>query len=248
LNIDTNLDISQGSPQYDFIIEALQSDERKQLEWTFAYFHHPPYTEYWPQWDGDQRVRDHLVPLFEEHGVDMVFSGHTHSYEHGVLGNVHYLVAGGGGGNLDPFGRDFPHVRFSTAKHHFLRIDIDGSRLKMEAIDSSGEIFDSVDIVKQQSVSKENEPVKPEDFILNQNYPNPFNPQTTISFELAEPGFSELTIYNTAGQKVAVVLQDYLQAGLHTTEFDASNLNSGVYFYQLTTGDNRLSRKMVLLK
>lgn len=248
LNIDTNLDIRKGSLQYESIVEALLSDERKESEWTFAYFHHPPYTEYWPQWDGDQRVRDHLVPLFEEQGVDMVFNGHTHSYEHGVLGNVHYTVAGGGGGNLDPFGRDFPHVRFSTAKHHFLRVDIDGSRLKMEAIDSSGEIFDTVKIDKDQSVSVEDDSFKPTKFSLDQNYPNPFNPKTTFSFELSEPGFSELTIYNTAGQKVAVVLQDYLQAGLHKVEFDASNLNSGVYFYQLTIDGNSLSRKMVLLK
>lgn len=248
LNIDTNIDFTEGSPQYDFIVEALNSPERAELDWTFVYFHHPPYTEYWPQWDGDQRVREHLVPLFEAQGVDMVFNGHTHSYEHGVLGNVHYLVAGGGGGNLDPFGRDFPHVRFSTAKHHFLRIDIDGSRLKMEAIDSSGEIFNTIRIDKAQPVSIDEDSNKPSKFRLNQNYPNPFNPATTFSFELSEADFAELTIYNTAGQKVAVILQDHFQAGFHEVQFDASHLNSGVYFYQLTTGGNRLSRKMVLLK
>ena len=248
LNVDTNLDISQGSPQYNFIVEALSSDKQKNSDWTFAYFHHPPYTEYWPQWEGDQRVREHLVPLFEEFGVDMVFNGHTHSYEHGIIDNVHYLIAGGGGGNLDPFGRNVPHVRFSTAEHHFLRIDVDGQKLEMKAIDTNGSIFDTVEIIKEEAVSLEDDYINPTQFNLNQNYPNPFNPATNITYQLPAAGLVDLSVYNLIGQKVSVIEQGLQEAGTHTVTFDASQLNSGVYLYRLTAGGFVQVKKMVLLK
>ncbi|MDR9410255.1 MAG: metallophosphoesterase family protein, partial [Balneolaceae bacterium] len=188
LNIDTNIDFAEGSPQYDFIVKALNSLERAELDWTFVYFHHPPYSEYWPQWDGDQRVRDHLVPLFEAQGVDMVFNGHTHSYERGILGKVHYIVSGGGGGNLDPFGRDFAHVDFSIAKHHFIRLDITGLKLQMTAIDASGSVFDTLEINKEQPVALQDAPERPDEIDLYQNYPNPFNPATRIRYKLPTAG------------------------------------------------------------
>lgn len=248
LNIDTNLDIRPESPQYKFIIEALESREQQQANWTFAYFHHPPYTEYWPQWEGDQRVRDHLLPLFEEFGVDMVFNGHTHSYEHGILNEVHYLITGGGGGNLDPFGRVVEHVRFSAAKHHFLRVDIEDNKLMLKAIDSAGNVFDNVTIDKNQAVSIDDNGSKAGIYRLEQNYPNPFNPVTTIAFELSRPGATELTVYNSAGVKVAEVVKKYFVSGSYEIEFDASELSSGIYFYQLKSAGMTQTRKMVLLK
>jgi hypothetical protein len=248
INIDTNLDVRKGSPQYDFIIEALSSEEQKNADWTFAYFHHPPYTEYWPAWEGDQRVRDDLVPLFEEFEVDMVFNGHTHSYEHGIIDQVHYLIAGGGGGNLDPFGRNVPHVRFSTAEYHFLRVDIDGLKLEMKAIDSNGSVFDTVEINKELSVSLENDIILPSQFKLQQNYPNPFNPTTNITYQLPTASQIDLSVYNMIGQKISVIAQGLQEAGTHTVKFDASQLSSGIYLYRLNAGDRVQIKKMVLLK
>ncbi|MDY0016558.1 MAG: T9SS type A sorting domain-containing protein [Candidatus Delongbacteria bacterium] len=90
--------------------------------------------------------------------------------------------------------------------------------------------------------------VMPETSRLYQNYPNPFNPVTTIKFDLAKTGIVKLSVYNINGQKVAELLNGVHNAGIHTIEFDGSMLNTGVYYYTLETGRNRLTNKMILTK
>ena len=90
--------------------------------------------------------------------------------------------------------------------------------------------------------------VMPETSRLYQNYPNPFNPVTQIKFDLAKTGNVKLSVYNINGQKVAELLNGVQNAGIHTVEFDGSMLNTGVYYYTLETGRNRLTNKMILTK
>lgn len=85
------------------------------------------------------------------------------------------------------------------------------------------------------------------------NYPNPFNPETTISFGLTEAGYTTLSIYNIAGQKIATLVQDELSAGTHNitwngTTSNGANVASGMYFYRLQSGDYTMTNKMVLMK
>jgi hypothetical protein len=88
----------------------------------------------------------------------------------------------------------------------------------------------------------------PQSFELGQNYPNPFNPTTSISFSLPEPGNVSLKVYNVLGQEVETLVSGYRDAGIHTVDFDASRMASGVYFYRITTDNFSESRKMMLLK
>jgi len=88
----------------------------------------------------------------------------------------------------------------------------------------------------------------PNDFNLDQNRPNPFNPSTEISFSLAYSCRATLTVYNIAGQRVAVLADGVLSAGQHTYLFDGSNLGSGVYLYRLETDGYIEARKMLLMK
>ncbi len=88
----------------------------------------------------------------------------------------------------------------------------------------------------------------PESFSLSQNFPNPFNPSTKITFELKEAAITSLAIYNVLGQKVATLVNQDLQAGKYTYNFDASRLSSGVYFYTLESGKNVSTKKMMLIK
>lgn len=88
----------------------------------------------------------------------------------------------------------------------------------------------------------------PKEFFLSQNFPNPFNPQTTICFGLPEAGPAELALYNTAGQKVATILDDYRQAGYYEETWNATKLSSGMYFFKLEAGDFKAVKKMVLVK
>ncbi len=90
--------------------------------------------------------------------------------------------------------------------------------------------------------------VLPDHFVLSQNYPNPFNPITRIHFALPEDGSVRLTIYNTAGQKVTTLVDGYRRAGWHEVTWDASDLATGLYIYQLETEGGTLSGKAILVK
>ena len=84
--------------------------------------------------------------------------------------------------------------------------------------------------------------------IVAQNYPNPFNPSTVISFKLPEQTNVELKIYDVLGNEVATLVNEYRPAGSYEVEWNASNLPSGVYIYQLRSGTNTQMKKMLLLK
>ncbi|MFZ1517461.1 MAG: T9SS type A sorting domain-containing protein [Ignavibacteriaceae bacterium] len=83
---------------------------------------------------------------------------------------------------------------------------------------------------------------------LSQNYPNPFNPTTKINFELSAAGFTTLKIYDMLGKEVATLVQNELNSGSHSVNFDASSLASGTYMYQLNVNGTRITNKMILLK
>ena len=83
---------------------------------------------------------------------------------------------------------------------------------------------------------------------LSQNYPNPFNPSTKISFELKASGYTTLKVYDMLGNEVATLVQNELTSGAHSVNFNAANLASGTYVYQLNVNGTRITNKMVLLK
>ena len=88
----------------------------------------------------------------------------------------------------------------------------------------------------------------PDGYVLEQNYPNPFNPSTAIKFGIPEASNVRLKIFNTLGEEVAELVNEYLDAGTYTYSFDASQLTSGIYVYTLQTGDQLISKKMTLIK
>ena len=83
---------------------------------------------------------------------------------------------------------------------------------------------------------------------LDQNYPNPFNPSTKIDFSIPESTHVSLTVYDSIGKEVKILVDDNLKFGNHSVSFDASDLASGVYIYRLETPKFQQSRKMVLLR
>jgi hypothetical protein len=88
----------------------------------------------------------------------------------------------------------------------------------------------------------------PVEYSLSQNYPNPFNPTTRIDFSLVKASHVQLTVYNILGEKVAALVDSYMNAGRYTVSFDAGTLASGIYFYRLKAGDFTSQRKMIFLK
>lgn len=87
-----------------------------------------------------------------------------------------------------------------------------------------------------------------ETFTIKQNFPNPFNPKTTIIFELYQDSYVEVTVYNLEGQEIKKLFEGNLNKGEHQLTFDASNLPSGVYLYNISTPDYNQTRKMIFTK
>ena len=87
-----------------------------------------------------------------------------------------------------------------------------------------------------------------DNYSLEQNFPNPFNPTTTIGYVLQEKGNAKLTLLNSLGEEIAVLVNQEQDKGYHKIEFDGSRLASGVYFYKLNAGTFIDTKKMILLR
>ena len=121
-------------------------------------------------------------------------------------------------------------------------LDIDGELRNVTSPDIGADEFDVI-------ISRvEEESTLPTEFVLEQNYPNPFNPSTTIGFGLQNKSNVKITILNAIGEEVAVILNEEKESGFYKVEFTATNLPSGVYFYQLKAGSYVDTKKMLLLK
>ncbi len=83
---------------------------------------------------------------------------------------------------------------------------------------------------------------------LDQNYPNPFNPTTVINYQIPKDGFVSVKVFDALGREIKTLVSGYKTQGKYSISFDASNLSSGVYFYQITAGDFTSIKKMMLLK
>ena len=115
---------------------------------------------------------------------------------------------------------------------------------RLKQIDLDGTIEYSPEIEVEVAI--------PEEYVLYQNYPNPFNPATTIEFSLPEKSEVVLSIYNSLGEKVREIVNGSMEAGYQRVVFDARELPSGTYVYQInakgSTKSFIQSKKMALVK
>ena len=125
--------------------------------------------------------------------------------------------------------------------------------------DSTPDLFISVSRVQQPSfityyyknkflLLSVNETENINNFSLSQNYPNPFNPSTKISYSIAAAGIVSLKIYDILGREVSTLVNEEKPVGRYEVNFNASQLASGVYFYQIKAGDFVQTKKLMLLK
>ncbi|HMS66128.1 MAG TPA: YHYH protein [Ignavibacteria bacterium] len=89
---------------------------------------------------------------------------------------------------------------------------------------------------------------EPMNFALDQNYPNPFNPETNIKFSISKASYTTLKVFDISGKEVSSLLNENLIAGSYIVKFNGSSLSSGIYYYTLTSGEVKLTKKMMLIK
>ncbi|PIE80079.1 MAG: hypothetical protein CSA15_02340 [Candidatus Delongbacteria bacterium] len=93
-----------------------------------------------------------------------------------------------------------------------------------------------------------NEGVVVESITLDGNYPNPFNPETTIKFSIENRSDVKFNVFNNSGKVVKSATYENMSAGKNSINFNALNLNSGVYFYSIEASNQVKTGKMVLVK
>jgi calcineurin-like phosphoesterase family protein len=154
VSLDSNASLDRAATGESGMLKWLEEDLRNTSKfWRIVFFHHSPYGTGPTQTNLQSAlVRDLLVPILERHGVQVVFSGHEHSYQRTVPvrngvpsadGNGEtYFTTGGGGGGLYPV---YPSALMAAAasEYHYLRVHVGGGRLKVNAIALNGFELDS---------------------------------------------------------------------------------------------------------
>ena len=104
-------------------------------------------------------------------------------------------------------------------------------------------IIDSVTTVDEKTNT-----IVPSEYKLFQNYPNPFNPKTIIQYSIPEKSLVSIKIFNALGKEVFTLVNEEKSSGNYEVEYDGSGLTSGIYYYQLISGNFKKTNKMILLK
>ncbi len=143
---------------YSAALTAAGSEQRTWLEsqlasaggkWIFVSFHVPLHSSF-SEDPSEVMRRNELAPLFEEHSVTAVFSGHIHSYERVLANGVTYIVAGGGGAPLYPLAVREPGQQAADLAYHFMLFEADGGTLTGRAIDQDGKVIDSFTLASRK--------------------------------------------------------------------------------------------------
>jgi len=151
IGLDSNSDLSADSEQVRWLAGELK---RRKVQWTFVYLHHPAYSA--GPHGPTMRLHDALVPLIEQHRVDLVFAGHNHLYERSYpmaegdrsdTRGVVYVTTAGGGAPLYGF-RPQSWTAAGASQLHACFVRVDGPNLRLEARGLDGRLLDDVEMTK----------------------------------------------------------------------------------------------------
>lgn len=154
ISLDPNLyfpvAIPEGSDQFNWFEEAMESEAWNASPWKIIVLHQPPYSQGWPGYQGEKSVLGLLEPYFHQGKIDLVIAGHTHDYERltrDFSGNkITFLIVGGAGGGLEPIGQesDFPEMDLLIKAHHFGVLELDSMRFSWRVYGLDGQELDSL--------------------------------------------------------------------------------------------------------
>jgi hypothetical protein len=231
--------------QRDWLINDLvAASSDTSIDWIFVNFHRPPYSSgsHGSQID----VRNAWCPLFEQYGVDIVFTGHDHDYERTIpINGVVYIVTGGGGAPLYSVGTS-SWTAYSERTYHFCLIRIAGKTLLLKAIKPDGTVFDTLFI----DATGVEETLATNDSECMLFSPNPFVHNVTFQYSIPERQEVCLKIYDCAGRNVKTISDGPQEAGNHRILWSGRDkcgnaVESGIYFLVFERKNQRSIFKVV---
>jgi len=116
------------------------------IKYTVAVFHYPPYSA-GQHTEDEKGLRQTLIPLFEEYGIDIVFTGHDHDYERSFCGGIYYIVTGGGGAPLRGQARTHPCSQLFLMKYNFCILKLLKDRLVVKVFDNNSQMIDQFEVI-----------------------------------------------------------------------------------------------------
>lgn len=160
----------------------------------------------------------------------------------GIVGPNAQLDSSKLDGNGDiKFVYDFRQVYASMMKDH---LGLTSSQAKDVLLKD----FQTLPLIKQSATGIDDYSNIPYEFELKQNYPNPFNPATTIQYSLPHSTDVNLKVFDMLGRNIITLVSSHQSAGNYSITFDGSRYASGTYIYQLETDEQKLIKKMILVK
>ena len=142
--LDSNSDCSIGSEQYLWVEDDLQNIAES-IKFIIAIFHHPPFST-GPHTEDEKGLRQSIVPLFDQYGVDIVFNGHNHNYERSFYNDIYYIVTGGGGAPLHDQAQTSPYSQLFIKAYHFCKLSLIDDKLIIEVYDIDSNLIDQFTI------------------------------------------------------------------------------------------------------
>ena len=146
------------------------------------------------------------------------------------------------------------HEVFYTIENNYMDLNVENSQsyfYRIASVDYNGNSSNYTEIVSINELGVDQN-ITPTVFKIYQNHPNPFNPSTNISYQLAKNSRVKITIHNTVGKLVKILVDDFQSSGLRTIKWNGKNSNndnvsSGIYFYSIQSGEFQATKKMILL-
>ncbi|MCE1163888.1 MAG: metallophosphoesterase [Bacteroidetes bacterium] len=243
VSINNSVSYTVGSPQYNWAMNDLTMTNKR---WKIVYFHEPAYSS--GGHGSNATMQSWYTNIFIPKGVDMVFCGHNHFYQHCLSGGLHEFVIGGGGAPLYvPTSASF--VVKSAQSYCYGVFDVTSAAIQMTIYSNTNSVIDTLTLSKPLGIQGNTDPGAAS-YRLYQNYPNPFNPATRIKFDVPAKNNSNvnITVYDISGKAAATLVNERLNAGTYEVFFDGSRLSSGTYFCKLTADNFSDVKKITLIK
>jgi hypothetical protein len=199
--------------------------------------------------------------LMVQNGVNIFFQGHDHLFAREQLGGVIYQEVPmpsdstytiGMLANADAYTSNqmdgAGHIRVTVSRDSVI-VEYVSAYLPQDedATHKNGKTRFSYSVKTNITPVASNRPI-PDEFALEQNYPNPFNPSTLIRYQLKGSGPVSLRVFDVLGKEVETLVNEWQAPGWYEAKFAASDLPSGIYFYQLRTAGTVLTKKALLVK